>query len=153
MNVAKFNSRLFDVDVEGFGYASLEDLFKANSEDTIYRVDGFFINTKSRLNDEAPVAVISAEGLEAMPATRKVKHDDGTEETVDASDKPGCYVNIPQHQLNEVKAILADPEAIECINAGEFGLSIRPYFQKTYAKDCYSARWENYVKNYTDFDY
>lgn len=79
-------------------YIGLKDLFELNGEDRTYVIKGFYINTKSDYVKEAPVAIINK-----------------------------CNVNIPQHQLATVKAILASPEAMASIAKGEAGFTIETY--------------------------
>lgn len=114
MNFAKFNKeRLFTVDTSDYDYVSLEDLWKKNpNQEVKYTLQGVYISTKSDYNDESPMAAIE-----------------------------GTYVNLPQHQLSEIKAMLADRRAIEAINSGEAAFTIRPYEQKRYHKTCFSACW------------
>lgn len=115
-NFSKFNKeRLFDVDTSGFDYVNLEDLYQANGEDQVYKITGVYIGTKSMYDDEAPLLA--------------------TEDT---------YVNLPQHQLPEIKAMLADKAAIRAINEGQAGFVIDSYFQKRFNKTCYAARWGSY---------
>lgn len=115
-NFSKFNKeRLFDVDTSGFDYVNLEDLFEENGEDHVYKITGVYIGTKSTFDDESPIIAI--------------------EDT---------YVNLPQHQLPEVKAMLADKAAIKAINDGQAGFVIDSYYQKRFKKTCYAARWGSY---------
>ena len=115
MSFAKFNrERLFDVDTTDYDYYSLEQLWEANEADTVYRVCGVYINTKSEFADESPLV---------------------------ATDY--CYVNIPQHQLGEIKCILADKQAIRAIKDGTAGFKIVPYNKKRDGKirTFYKAEW------------
>lgn len=115
-NFASFNKeRLFDVDTSGFDYVNLEDLFQENGEDAVYQVKGVYIGTKSQFDDETPLIAI----------------DD-------------CYVNLPQHQLQDIKKMLANKTAIAGINDGELGFVIESYYQKRFKKTCYAARWGTY---------
>lgn len=115
-NFASFNKeRLFDVDTSGFDYVNLEDLYSRDGGDTVYRVKGVYIGTKSQYDDETPLIAI----------------DD-------------CYVNLPQHQLPDIKNMLANKTAIAGINEGELGFVIDSYYQKRFKKTCYAARWGNY---------
>ena len=113
---AKFNKeRLFDIDTTEFDYCDLEDLYNENGEGAVYPVRGLYIGTKSNYDPETPIL---------------------------ATDKE--YVNLPVHQLSEVKAMLADKRAIEGINAGACGFKIEKYYQKRFKKDCYAAIWGDY---------
>lgn len=112
-NFTQFNKqRLFDIDTSEFDYTNLETLYKKNGEDYEYQVKAVYISTKSEFDPESPLICID-----------------------------GYYVNIPQHQLADVKAMLASKQAIRAINEGSAGFVIRKYYQKKYKKDCYTAEW------------
>lgn len=51
----------------------------------------------------------------------------------------GKLVNLPNHMLEEVEGILADPEDVEAIKAGHVGFYIRAY--ESHGKDCYGVQW------------
>ena len=115
-NFSKFNKeRLFDVDTSSFDYVNLEDLYTANGEDQVYKLTGVYIGTKSEFDDESPLVAIE-----------------------------DSYVNLPQHQLAEIKAMLADKAAIKAINEGQAGFVIESYYQKRFKRTCYAARWGSY---------
>lgn len=115
-NFSKFNKeRLFTVDTSDFDYTSLEDLYNANGANEVYKLCGAYIGTKSLYDPEAPMI---------------------------ATDKE--YVNLPVHQLSEIKAMLADKQAIKAINDGEAGFVIDSFYQKRFQKTCYVARWGTY---------
>lgn len=112
---SNFNKeRLFDIDTSDFDYANLEDLFKRDGEGTVYTIRGAYIGTKSQFDPEVPMVAI----------------DD-------------CYVNLPVHQLPEIKAMLADRRAIDGINKGQAGFVIEEFYQKRFKRTCYAARWGN----------
>lgn len=144
-NFELVNSRVFDVDVENFGFVTLEELYEANGENAVYRCTGFYINTKSDLVNEAPVATIENREDYSMPAKIKVSgsEKDGTAVYENRSEEAGCYVNLPVHQLHEVKAMIADEAAVNAINQGGLSFTIRKYFMAKYSKWCYAARWMN----------
>lgn len=79
-------------------YIGLKELYELNGEERVYVIKGFYINTKSDYVKEAPVAIINR-----------------------------VNVNVPQHQLATVKAILASPEAMASIAKGEAGFTIETY--------------------------
>ena len=113
---AKFNKeRLFDIDTTEFDYVDLEDLYNKNGEGAVYQVRGLYIGTKSNYDPETPILATNEE-----------------------------YVNLPVHQLAEVKAMIADKHAVEGINSGACGFKIEKYYQKRFKKDCYAAIWGNY---------
>ena len=113
-NFGKFNkARLFEVELTGDEeYTNLDTLISNNGEDAAYRLRALYIGTKSLYDPESPLALID-----------------------------GWYVNLPQHQLPEVKAILADPAAVRAINNGTAGFKIVKYHQAKYNRDCYKAEW------------
>ena len=116
MNFGKFNKqRLFTVDTSSFDYLSIEEAAKKYGTDVPIRVRGLYIGDKSKFVEEDPRLATDEE-----------------------------YINLPQHQLKEVKQILADPGAIRAINNGQCGFIIREYFQKRFQMTCYSAEWCNY---------
>lgn len=101
----------FDVDTENFKYYSLEDLYKNNGKDRQYKLLGVYINKKSKFGD-APVAILS-----------------------------DMFVNLPAHELDNIKEMLSNNEAIEVIKAGKLGFIIEPYTSKNFGTDCYGVRW------------
>lgn len=116
MKFGKFNKeRIFTIDTSGFDYKSLGELESEYGEDTPIRLRGVYIGTKSQFDPEVPII---------------------------ATDE--CYVNLPVHQLDEIKAMLKDPAAIRAINNGEAGFTIGTYFQKRFNKECYKAVWCDY---------
>lgn len=119
---SNFNKeRLFTFDTSEITgvYTNLEKLFKEFGEDKIYQVKGLYISKFSQFDPEAPIL--------AMDTT---------------------YVNLPQHQLAEVKNIMNDDAAVRAINAGYCGFMIRPYEKtitlpngKNKTSTYYSAVW------------
>lgn len=103
----------FTIDTEGFEYYNLKDLYENNGADEVYPLFGFYINKKGNYGD-APVAY--------------------TDE---------YYVNLPQHLLDVVKEIMANPEAVAAINNGEVEFTIYQYQDEKHKKDCYSIRFVN----------
>lgn len=80
-------------------YVKLQDLLEANNGDieAVYTVRALYINNKSKFGEQCVAAL-----------------DD-------------VLVNLPVHKLEDVKAIIATPEAVDQINAGECGFQIRSY--------------------------
>ena len=116
-NFSSFNKeRLFTIDTGDFDYTNLEDLVKRDGEGHVYKVCGVYIGTKSLYDPEAPMLATESE-----------------------------YVNLPVHQLPEVKAMIADRRAVDAINNGEAGFVIESFYQKRFKKTCYAARWGNYA--------
>lgn len=113
---ASFNrERLFDVDTSDFDYVKLKDLYERDGDDEIYTIRGIYIGTKSEYADESPLLAL----------------DD-------------TYVNLPQHQLLDIKEMLNSKQAINCINAGGAGFRIEKYTKKLKSgqkKVCYKAVW------------
>lgn len=113
---ASFNKeRLFNVDTADFDYVKLADLYERDGEGEIYVIRGVYIGTKSEFAEESPLL---------------------------ATDE--FYVNLPQHQLIEIKEMLNSRQAISCINNGGAGFVIEKYTKKLKSgakKVCYKARW------------
>lgn len=115
-NFSKFNkSRTFIIDTSNFEYVSLETLYEDNGADYVYSLRGLYISNKSQYDPEAPVIATDS-----------------------------CYVNIPVHQLDEVKEMLNSPLAIKEINNGDAGFKIESYYQARFKKTCYVVRWGNF---------
>ena len=53
-----------------------------------------------------------------------------------------CLVDLPAHCLDDVEAILADPEIIDSINEGKAGFSVVTYEDKN-GITRYSVNWED----------
>lgn len=85
----------FNVDVSGFEFKSLKDL----EVGSIYKIDGLYINTKSKFGSH-PVAIV-------------------------ADDK--ILVDLPKHLVEEVKDILSDAEDVADIKAGKCGFRVYEY--------------------------
>lgn len=114
---SKFNKeKVFDIDTSDFDYVSLEDLYERDGEGVVYQVRGLYIGTKSNYDPETPILA--------------------TNDT---------YVNLPVHQLDELKAMLKDTGAIKAINDGQCGFTIEKYHQKRFNKNCYAAVWCDYL--------
>ena len=118
---SNFNKeRLFTFDCNKIAgnYTNLEQMFNEDGEGKEYQIKGIYISTSSQFDPEAPILALAK-----------------------------TYVNLPQHQLADVKAMLADKNAIAAINAGLAGFTIRQYERsvkvgkKIQQKTCYSAEW------------
>ena len=121
---AKFNKeRLFQVDTSDYDYLKLEDLYARDGEGAVYPVLGLYIGTKSKFDAETPIIA--------------------TDES---------YVNLPVHQLAEIKAMLEDRDAVNAINAGACGFTIEKFHQKRFDIDCYSAKWCDYNEGLSQVD-
>ena len=115
MNFKKFNvQRLFDVDTSEFDYIGLDEAAEKYGEGNQILVKGVYINEKSQFGPAPLVA---------------------TEEE---------YINLPQHQLDKVREMLANGEAIKAINRDELAIVIESYYQRRFGKTCYKAVWDNY---------
>ena len=125
MNFEKFNRKqLFtNVPENVEDYISLEELYKMNGADKVYCLRALYINTRSEFAPEAPVALTN-----------------------------NYYVNIPVHQLEEVKAIMNDALAVKAVNNKEAGFKIESYRKEKYNKTCYRAVWCNYDEEFDDSD-
>lgn len=119
---SNFNKeRIFTFDTNAIqgNYTTLEELYQENGPEWKYQLKGVYISTKSDYNDESPIIALA-----------------------------NTYVNMPQHQLVDIKNMLADKGAIQAINDGEAGFTIRKYTKNLKKKngnyeekECYSAEW------------
>lgn len=125
MNFGKFNKKqLFTNLPEGVDeYISLEELYETNGADKVYCLRALYINTRSDFAPETPVALTN-----------------------------NYYVNIPVHQLKEVKAIMDDALAVNAVNNKKAGFKIESYRKEKYNKTCYRVVWCNYDKEFEDSD-
>lgn len=105
----------FDVDITGFSFVTLESLFARDNGNTIFGIDGLYINKKSSFGDH-PVAIVACESI---------------------------LVDLPSFMTDDVKEMLQDSEVIEAIRAGKVGFSVQQYEQKKFKKTCYGIKWEN----------
>ena len=131
MNFAAFNNFKFAYDAvsatweknDKSRYVSLEDLYKTNGPDKVYEGKAIWIRhaktdengniTDGSMYEENPVVTIE-----------------------------GLFVNIPHHQLKQIKAMLGTDTIIEEVDAGRFGFTIREY-DNAYKKGekAYAANW------------
>ena len=51
--------------------------------------------------------------------------------------------NLPKDQNETAGLLLKNEEAIQAINKGECGVTIRQYYSKKYEKQCVSIEWVN----------
>lgn len=118
---SNFNKeRLFTFDCNKIAgnYTNLEQMYSEDGEGKEYQIKGIYISTSSQFDSEAPIVALA-----------------------------NTYVNLPQHQLADIKAMLADKNAVAAINAGLAGFTIRQYERsvkigkKIQPKTCYSAEW------------
>ena len=125
MNFGKFNKKqLFTNLPEGVDeYISLEELYETNGAGKVYCLRALYINTRSDFAPETPVALTN-----------------------------NYYVNIPVHQLQEVKAIMNDALAVNAVNNKKAGFKIESYRKEKYNKTCYRAVWCNYDEEFDDSD-
>lgn len=104
------------IDTSEMEYFDLQSLFEMNGEDATYTLKGVFISSKKpekQLKEFGPSVIGILE------------------------DK---LVNLPSHMCEEVKEILATPEDIEDIKAGNAIFKIRTY--EAYGKTCYGVDWQ-----------
>ena len=84
----------------GAPYVKLADLYKQNGPDKVYELCGFYVNTRGQY------------GPQAVAFTH------------------GCYINLPDHLLQDVQGIMNTPEVVQQINDGGAGFSIYEYESK-----------------------
>lgn len=94
----QFNKVTFSVDVTDFEYCKLAALYDAKNPNTVYRLDGIWIN-KSPLG-EAPVFIVS---------------------------EIAKMVNIPSHQTATAREILNNSDAVNAIKDGKVGFTVYEY--------------------------
>lgn len=93
-----FNKVTFSIDVTDFEYCKLATLYNEQAPQTIYRLDGMWVN-KSPLG-ESPVFICA---------------------------ELGKLVNIPMHLTPTVKEILANLNAVNAIKNGKVGFKVYEY--------------------------
>lgn len=99
MSFAKiYNKVTFSVNTEGFDYCKLKDLYSEKTKNTVYPLDGLFVN-KSPL------------GLSPVFICGELKK----------------LVNAPAHLAETCQRILSDSDAIDAIERGKVGFTIYPY--------------------------
>lgn len=111
---SKYNySRTFNITTEGFPYRKLKEFYNdpVFGPDTIYPVDGVYIHT-GKYGETASIASV---------ANR-------------------CFLSLPNHQVNMIKKILDDPEAVADIKAGRVGCRIVPWTNENGAT-FYKIEW------------
>lgn len=52
-----------------------------------------------------------------------------------------CFVNLPNHLVEDVEQIISDDEIVEQINLGKVGFKIYEYTSKKYNKVAYGIEW------------
>ena len=104
---------IFDVNTEGFEFLTLQQLQDANDLNKVFVLRGLYINRKSKFG-ESPVAILDS-----------------------------CFVNLPKHLVDEVKAIIGSAEDVADINAGKVGFTVREYDDKQFKKHCYTVEWQD----------
>lgn len=125
MSFAKFNTNTFKYTWDTTNYVKDEDgknVFKSLEE--LFDESG---------RDESKIYVIRAAFIKEETKVGKPSASVGLD----------CYwANIPTHQTEEVRDIIADKGATEAINNGQAGFRIRPYTKKEFPGETfYSAVW------------
>lgn len=105
----------FEIDIKEFSFVTLETLYKRDNGNTVFPVDGLYINKKSSFG-EHPVAISAKEKM---------------------------LIDLPSHMTEDVKQILQDQEVIEAIKSGKVGFIVQEYEQKKFKKICYGIQWED----------
>ena len=98
---SKYNyTRTFNISTEGFPYRKLKEAYNdpAFGPDAVYPVDAVYIH-EGKYGESASVASV---------ANR-------------------CFLSLPNHQVNMIKAILGDQDAIQDIKNGRVGCRIVPW--------------------------
>ena len=105
----------FEIDIKNFRFVTLEELFARDGGNTIFGIDGLYINKKSSFGDH-PVAIVGSEEM---------------------------LVDLPAHLTEDVKEMFQDPEVIDAIKNNKVGFTVEQYEQKKYKRLCYGIRWED----------
>lgn len=106
-------SKRFDYEIPAtHEFASLHDLFNQHGADKVHLIKAMFINKKSRYGD-SPILVTENE-----------------------------LVNAPNHLTETVKAMIADGELVDAVNANRIGFKIYTYKTKKYNGTFYGIQWE-----------
>lgn len=109
----------FTADTSGYsGYVKPSELDMTDraGNPRRYWISALYINTKSRYGD-SPVAAVQ-EGPGA-----------------------GCFVNLPAHELETVRDIIADDRSVDLVNRGKVYFTLEPYHSKTHDVECIGIRW------------
>lgn len=117
MSATKYNKGTkFNTVLNGLNFIKLDEVFQMSEDEKattgkkpVYTITGIYINSKSKFGPRPFVST------------------------------PNFLVDLPSHMLDTAKAMLADHELIDDINAGKVGFSVRSYFSNKYHKDCYSV--------------
>ena len=101
-------------------YITCADLYKSSrKKDTVHVIHAAFINAADGEH----------EGSKFADETAVVALDD-------------VYLNVPQHQLEEVKILRNDPEMVAAVNACKAGVKIKPYTMDKYPGETfYKIEW------------
>ena len=106
-------------------YTNLKALYEKYGAGKKFRFRGCYINKKSTKVKEAPVIALDT-----------------------------IYVNLPQHQLDNIKQMMQDPEEVNEINAGRAGFRIAPYRYDVNGtgneEEYYKPVWCNYRPGFDD---
>lgn len=133
MNFAKFNKFKFDYDSvsaewdknDKSRYVSLKDLYEKYGSDHIFEIKSVWIR-KAKKDDKG--RIIDGSIKEENPVV-----------TIE-----GLYVNIPWHQLEEVRGMIEESDTVEFINDGGAGFTIREYDNRYQpGEKAYAASWCN----------
>ena len=110
MAISNYNKgSVFEVNFDKLGWASLEDLYNADGDGAVYTLTGLFINQKGKYGPRPYVSTMLN------------------------------LVDLPQHRLADIEAMLQDQEVIKQIIDGKAGFTIRPYISKRYDKECFDV--------------
>ena len=106
---------LFDIDIKDFKFVTLKELYEKDKGNTVFGIEGLYINSKSKYGDH-PVAICV------------------TDRTL---------VDLPSHLTEEVKEILKTPGDVELIKSGKVGFHVETYIDKKFGRECYGIKWED----------
>lgn len=113
-SIGDFNKgSVFEVNFDQLGWVTLEDLYNADGDGTVYTLTGLFINQKGKYGPRPYVS----------------------------TDK--YLIDLPQHRLEDIKQMLEIPEIVQQVTDGKAGFTIRPYISRKYDKECFDVFFRN----------
>lgn len=105
------NGKIFAVNTEGWTEYVGLSDLYERNPEGEYPVKGFYINTKGKFGDR-PTLI-----------------------------SDGFFVNLPEHLLEDVQKIMANPADVADIDSGKVAFRVRPYVSKTYNKACFGVEY------------
>ena len=112
---SKYNhKRLFNVSTKGAEFRKIPDYVAHVGCGVVNPVKAFMISHKGRYGASCSLFTDIGGGV------------------------PAFWLNMPNSMVDTVAAILDDDEAVQAVNDGNVGFTVRPYHSERYNKDCYA---------------